>query len=64
MAYVRNTEYGGDRNSESSLYHSIGHASGTAANRPYNGGVCNSEARNIEVPLYFTKYWLFVLLLT
>ena len=50
-AYVRNTEYGGDRNSESNLYHSIGHASGTAANRPYNGGVRNSEARNIEVPL-------------
>ena len=54
MAYVRNTEYGGDRNSESSLYTVNGHASGTTVNRPYNGGVRNSEVRNIEVPLYIT----------
>ena len=52
VAYVRNTEYGCDRNSESSFYTVNGHASGTAANRPYNGGVRNSEVRNIEVPLY------------
>ena len=47
-----NTEYEGVRNSESSLYTVNGHASGTTANRPYNGGVRNSEVRNIEVPLY------------
>ena len=52
VAYVRNTEYGGDRNSESSLYTVNEYATGTAANRPYNGGVRNSEVRNIEVPLY------------
>ena len=50
MVYVCNTEYGGDRNSESSLYTVNGHAT---ANRPYNGGVRNSEVRNIEVPLYY-----------
>ena len=49
---MRNTEYEGDHNSESSLYTVNGHASGTTANRPYNGGVRNSEVRNIEVPLY------------
>ena len=44
---IRNTKV-----SESSLYTVNGHASGTTANRPYNGGVRNSEVRNIEVPLY------------
>ena len=31
-----------------------GHVSGTPTNRPYNGGIRNSEARNIEVPLHRT----------
>ena len=59
MSVIRNTEVTVIR---SQLCNTNGHASGTPANRPYNGGVRNSEARNIEVPLYIlinysrTKY--------
>ena len=50
MSVIRNTEVTVIRSQLCNT--SNGHASGTPANRPYNGGVRNSEARNIEVPLY------------
>ena len=46
MSVIRNTEVTVIRSQLCNT--SNGHASGTPANRPYNGGVRNSEARNIE----------------
>ena len=54
MSVIRNTEVTVIRSQLCNT--SNGHASGTPANRPYNGGVRNSEARNIEVPLYIYIY--------
>ena len=54
MSVIRNTEVTVIRSQLCNT--SNGHASGTPANRPYNGGVRNSEARNIEVPLYMVVY--------
>ena len=54
MSVIRNTEVTVIRSQLCNT--SNGHASGTPANRPYNGGVRNSEARNIEVPLYTLLY--------
>ena len=53
MSVIRNTEVTVIRSQLCNT--SNGHASGTPANRPYNGGVRNSEARNIEVPLYIPE---------
>ena len=57
MSVIRNTEVTVIRSQLCNT--SNGHASGTPANRPYNGGVRNSEVRNIEVPLYIYIYIYF-----